>query len=105
MTLISHREHQLLGSKNEEINSLLEEIKAFLEEITVPEDCKIDVFKDAVGCCGYFPLGIAVEIEGPSKRTIEDLDLRICSKIIEIFEREGIDYHGSSPLELLEPTM
>ncbi len=100
MALISHRECHLIGVKNEDLNRFVEEIKTFLEEEKMPEDYVINVYKDAVACCGYYPIGVAVEIQGPKKQLIEDMDLKMYSKIIEICEREGIEYHECNPLEV-----
>lgn len=101
MALISHRECHLLGVKNEDLNRFVEEIKTFLEEEQIPGGYIINVYKDAVVCCGFFPIGVAVEIQGPKKQPIEDLDLKIYAKIIEICEREDIEYHECKPLEVL----
>jgi len=88
MTRISHREWHLVGVKNVDLNRFVEEIKTLLEEKKIPKYYTINVYKDAVACCGFFPIGVAVEIQGPKKQPIEDLDLRIYSKIIEICERK-----------------
>jgi hypothetical protein len=101
MTLISHRECHLVGVKNEDLNRYVEEIKTYLEKGKIPEDYVINVYKDAVACCGYFPIGVFVEIQGPKKQPIKDLDLKIYAKIIEICEREGIEHHEVKPLEIL----
>jgi len=66
------------------LNRFVEEIKTYLEEGKIPEGYVIKVYKDAVACCGYFPIGMFVEIEGPKKQPIEDLDLKMYAKIIEI---------------------
>ncbi|MFQ6065438.1 MAG: hypothetical protein ACE5L6_08185 [Candidatus Bathyarchaeia archaeon] len=102
MTMISHRECHLVEVKNEDLNRFVEEIKAFLEREKIPQDYTVNVYKDAVACCGYFPIGVFVEIQGPEKQPIEDLDLKIYAKIIEICEREGIEYHECKPLEVLK---
>lgn len=101
MAFISRRECHLILSKNEEINRFVEEIKTHLEKGKIPEDYVINVYKDAVTCCGYFPIGLFVEIQGPKKQPIIDLDLKIYAKIIEICEREGIEHHEVKPLEVL----
>lgn len=46
-------------------------------------------------------MGVAIEIEGPNKQPIEDLDLKIYAKIIEICERENIEYHECKPLSVI----
>ncbi len=101
MSLISHRECHLVDVKNEELNRFVDELKTFLQKKELPEDYVIEVYKDAVACCGYFPTGVSVEIKGPRKQSIEGLDIMIYSKILEICEREGIEYHECKPLEVL----
>jgi hypothetical protein len=101
MAIISQRECHLINVKNEDLNRFVAEIKTFLESEKIPENYIINVYKDAVACCGYFPLGVSVEIMGPKTQPIEDLDLKIYSKIIEICERERVEYHECTPLETL----
>ncbi len=101
MPLISHRECHLVTLKNEELNKFVEEIDNFLKEKGIPEDYTIKVFKDAVGCCGYMPIGVTVEIDGPENQPIKNLDMMIYSKIIEICERENIEYHECKPMEVI----
>ncbi len=96
MAVISRREIQLMGSRNEDINRFVDEIKTFLEEKKIPNGYTINVYKVRV------PSGAAVEIEGPEDQSIEDLDLMIYSKIIEICERRNIEYHKCEPLEVLK---
>lgn len=102
MTMISHRECHLLEVRNDDLNRFVEKIKTFLEKEEIPENYTINVYKDAVACCGYFPIGVFVEIQGPERQPIEDLDLKIYAKIIEICETEGIDFHECRPLEVLK---
>lgn len=102
MAIISHRECHLVQSTNEDINRLVEEVATFLKKKGIPEDYTVNVYKDAVGCCGYMPLGVAVEIKGPEDQPIKDLDLMIYSKIIEICERENIEHHECKPIEVLK---
>jgi len=80
---------------------MVEEIKAFLKKEKIPEEYVINVYKDYVACCGFLPMGVVIEIEGPEKQPIEDLDLKIYAKIIEICEREDIEYHECKPLSVI----
>lgn len=100
MGLISHRECHIVNMKNDDLNRFVAEMKTFLEEEKIPEDYSINIYKDAVACCGYFPIGVFVEIQGPEKQPIEDLDLKMYSKIIELCERDNVEYHECSPLEV-----
>ena len=103
MDLISRRECHLIESKDEDLNRFVEEIKSFLVEQAkrIPDDYAVNVYKNAVACCGYFPIGITVEIKGPKNEPIKELDLMIYSKIIEICEREGVEHHECGPLEII----
>ncbi len=102
MALISRRECHLVEVKNEDLNRFVDEIQAYLKEKQVPSELKINVYKDAVACCGYFPTGVTIEIEGPANNPISEMDSMIYAKIIEICERERIEYHECKPLETLE---
>lgn len=102
MSIISHRACHLVGSSNEDINKFVAEMQNFLNEKKVPEDYAINVYKDAVACCGYMPMGVTVEITGPKDQQIQNLDSMIYSKIIELCEREKIEHHECSPLETLD---
>lgn len=101
MALISQRSCHLIGLENDEINWFVKQVKTFLEQERIPEEYAVNVYKDAVACCGFFPIGVAVEIQGPKEQIIKDLDFMIYSKIIEICEREGIETHECDPLEII----
>ncbi len=100
-SLISQRSCHLPNVKNEDLNRIVEEIKSFAEA-TIPEACTVNVYKDQVTCCGYLPIGVAIEIQGPKKQIIKDFDEKIYGKIIEICEREGIESHEFTPLGILK---
>jgi hypothetical protein len=87
---------------DEDLNRLIEEIKSFLVEEKIPETYTVNVYKDQVTCCGYMPIGVAVEIEGPKEQPIKNLDEKILGKIKEICGRERIEYHECSPVEILQ---
>jgi hypothetical protein len=87
--------------KSEEIDLVVNDLKAFLKEEGLPEGYAINVYKDSVACCGIFPLGIVVEIEGLEEQVIEYLDRRLYAKIIEICEQRGIEHHKSEPIEIV----
>lgn len=103
MDLISRRECHLIEAKNEDLNRFVEEIKSFLVEQVgkIPKEYVVDVYKNAVACCGYFPIGVTVEIKAPKSEPIKELDLMIYSKIIDICEREGIEHHECGSLEII----
>lgn len=53
----------MIRVNNEDINKFVEEMKKAVVEEEIPDNVAI-VYKDAVACCRYFPIGIVVEIEG-----------------------------------------
>lgn len=101
MSKISQRACHLVGIKDEDLNRFVHEVQSFLLKANIPEDYKINVYKDQITCCGHMPVGVAVEIEGPKEQPIKNLDQRLFAKIIEICEREGIESHVCDPLEIL----
>lgn len=101
MSQVSRRECLITGLKSEEIDLVVNDLKAFLKEERLPEGYAASVYKDSVSCCGIFPLGIAIEIEGPEKHEIENLDKRLYAKILEICERRGIEHHKCEPVKII----
>lgn len=101
MSLISHRACHIVGVKDEDLDRFVKEIKSFLAEAEIPETYTVNVYKDQVTCCGYFPIGVAVEIQGPKEQPIKNLDEKILGKIKEICGRDHVQYHECSPLEIL----
>ncbi len=101
MTVISRRECHLPLVKNEDLNRFVKEIASFLEEEKLPEGYTADVYKDQVVCCGCFLIGLAVEIEGANRQIIRDIDLKVYAKVLEVCERESVEYHEVSPPEVL----
>jgi hypothetical protein len=105
MSVISHREYTLFGVDNGDLNRIVKEIKTFLDEgclhCALMQDYIINIYKDNVVCCGHFPIGIIVEIEGPKKEPIDNWDSKIYSKIIEICIREGIKHDDFQSPEIL----
>lgn len=99
--LMGRREFSLLDLDYNQLDTFVKEVKAYTLNKELPQDSKIHVYKDQIACCGVFPLGIIIEIEGSLENTIKDLDLMIYSKVIEICERDSIDYHQCQSLELL----
>lgn len=99
--MISHRACYI-GVKNEDLNKIVKEIKAFLAEAGIPDTYTVNVYKDQVTCCGHFPIGVAVEIQGPKEQPIKNLDEKIVGKIQEICGRERVKYHECTPIEILQ---
>ena len=101
MSLITRRVCHIIEASDEKLNQFVEEIKSFLLEIGIPETYSINVYKDQVTCCGYFPVGVAFEIEGPKMQLIKDLDKKILEKIKELCEREHTEYHECSSADVI----
>lgn len=86
----SRRDFPLIGLKSEDIDQLVEEIKACLAREETPEGQRVKVYKYSVSCCAFVPMGISVEIEGCNEQVVRDLDIRIYTKVMEIFEKKGM---------------
>ncbi len=101
MSLISHRACYI-GARNEDLDKIVQELKTFLAEAGIPETYSVNVYKDQVTCCGHFPFGIAIEIQGPKEQPIKSLDEKIVGKIKEICGREHVKDHECTPIEILQ---
>ncbi len=99
--LIGHREFMLIDQTYEGIGKFVNEIGSYAKKMKIPEDFKVDVYKDQVVCCGIFPLGVIIDISGPGDHVIKDLDKMVYSKVIEICERDCIELHEAKPLEII----
>ena len=93
MALISRKICHLSGVSNENLDGIVRELKAFLEEQKLPEGCIVDVYKDVTACCGYFAMGVAVEIQAPGKLSLDELNLKLTKKFREIIGRHNIEDH------------
>lgn len=101
MSRISRRECLITGLKSEDIDLIFNDLKAFLKTENFPEGYTISVYKDYVACCGTFPIGIAMEIEGLEENVIERVDRRLYAKIIEICEQRGIEHHKCEAIKIV----
>jgi hypothetical protein len=90
-----------LDLKYEELDEFFKEVQSSIANKNIPKDYTISVHKDQAVCCGIFPIGVAIEIDGPEDKLTKELDIMTYSKIIEICEKKGIEYHESQPLEVL----
>jgi hypothetical protein len=99
--LIGRREFSLLNSEYEEITDIEDEMRKYIDTNQIPLDCKVNVYRDQVTCCGIFTMGIAFEYECPDENILKELDLMIYSKILEICERQNIVHHEPSSLNIL----
>ena len=90
-----------LDLKYEELDEFFNEIKSSLANENIPKDHIVSVYKDQVVCCGIFPMGVAIEIEGSEDKLLKELDMMMYSKVLELCEQKNIEYHESQPLEVL----
>lgn len=90
-----------LDLKYEELDEFFKEVKSSIANKNIPKEYIVSVHKDQAVCCGIFPIGVAIEIEGSEDKLIKELDIMTYSKIIEICEKKGIEYHESQPPEVL----
>lgn len=102
MSITSYRECRFIRIKDEYVLKFIEKVKSFLVKEKIPEECKINIYKDQVICCGNFGgvVLVNVEIEGSKEQPVKDLDQKIYSKLIEICEREDIEYDPCMPSEI-----
>lgn len=98
---ISRRELLITGLNSEQIDVLIDGLKNFLKEETLPDGYIVNVHREDVACCGVFPLGVTIEIEGVDEHVIEHLDRKLCAKIIEICEQRGIEHHKCEPIRMV----
>lgn len=98
---IGRREFSLLDLTYDQLDSFVKEVNSFSANAALLEDYKITVNKDQVVCCGIMPIGISIDIEGPLKSGIKDLDVMMYAKILEICERDNISFHDSMPLNII----
>jgi len=103
MALISRKICHLSGVSNESLDGIVRELKEFLEEQQLPGDCFVDVYKDVTACCGYFALGVAVEIQAPGKLSLDELNQKLTTKFREIIGRNNIDDHCDYDLTSSDP--
>jgi len=100
MSKIGQRECYLIKISSQNVERLAEQVDSALAEMGVPDECSVKVYKSFFVCCGFSPGNIIIEVLGPSDEKIKAIDLKAVSKILEICEKEGIDYHVLGPLEI-----
>ena len=102
MSKISCREcYFLIKVSTRYIDSLIERVKSAVMETGVPPGYDISVYKNIYACCGVTGVGVIIEVTGPEEEKIRAIDLKAVSKILEICEKEGLEYHTLEPLEIV----
>ena len=101
MSKIGRRECYLIKISSQNVERLIEQVNSALAEMNIPSECSVNVYRSVFACCGVSPNEVIIEVTGPNEEEIKAIDLRAASKIIEICEKRGIDYHMFGPLEIV----
>jgi len=100
MSKMSCRECYFIKVSGKNIDSLIERVKSAIMEMGVPSGYDINVYKNVYACCGVGGIGMIIEVTGPEEK-IRAIDLKAVSKVLEICEKEGLEYHTLEPLETI----
>lgn len=100
MTKIGCRECYFIKATGASIDHIIRKVKSAAEKSEIPPNYHINIYKNVYACCGVSGSGIIVEITGPEVEKIRSLDLKCVSKILEICEKEGFEYHTFEPLDI-----
>ncbi|MGQ9565991.1 MAG: hypothetical protein ACUVT5_05545 [Candidatus Bathyarchaeales archaeon] len=98
MQKIGFRECHFIKVNN--IDAFIEEFKKSVENFGLPEGYDVRIYKSVYGCCGVSDSNVAVEIVGPDEEEIRNIDLKVTSKLIEICQKKGLEYHFCEPIEV-----
>jgi hypothetical protein len=86
--------------KVSDIDAFIEELKTKTEHLNIPKDYDLRIYKSVYGCCGTSNKNVIVEIIGPDEKEIKDIDLKVMSKLIDICQQKGLEYHACEPMEI-----
>jgi len=100
MSKLGQRECYLIKISSQNVEWIAEQINSAMTKMGIPDECSVKVYKSFFSCCGFSPGNIIIEVTGPSEEKIKAIDLKAVSKILEICEKENIDYHMFGPLEI-----
>ncbi len=101
MSKISCRECYFVKISSKNIDSLIERVQSAVKEMGIPPEYDIRVYKNVYACCGVSGIGVIIEVLGPEEKKIRAIDLKAVSKILELCEKEGLEYHTFEPLEVM----
>jgi len=101
MSKISCRECYFVKISSKNIDSLIERVQSAVKEMGIPPEYDIRVYKNVYACCGVSGIGVIIEVLGPEEKKIRAIDLKAMSKILELCEKEGLEYHTFEPLEVM----
>jgi len=90
MTVISCREIHFSKYPNpDQVEELINVVKQTIEEMKLPSTCNVKIFKNIFSCCGTGGLDLILEVTGPDEETLEAVDLRATSRVLEYCEKQG----------------
>ncbi len=92
MTRLGRREYFLLKVSDKNIESLIDEIKS---TVSLPPRYRLDIYP------GEYGVDVVIEISGPEVEEIRRIDLEMSSKVLEICEKRGIEFHSIEPLQII----
>lgn len=98
MSRIGFRECHFIKVSN--IDTFIDELKSQTENFNIPKDYDLRIYKGVYGCCGSSNKNVIVEIIGPDEKEIKDIDLKVMSKIMDICQQKGLEYHACEPMEI-----
>jgi hypothetical protein len=79
-------------------------VKQIIGEMKLPATYNVKVFKNIFSCCGTGGLDLILEVVGPEEATLEAIDLRVTSRVLEFCEKQGysMGYHSLGKFESIE---
>ena len=90
MTVVSCREIHFSQYPNpDQVEELINVVKQTIEEMKLPSTCNVKIFKNIFSCCGTGGLDLILEVTGPDEQTLEAVDLRAASRVLEYCEKQG----------------
>ena len=98
MPRIGFRECHFVKVSN--IDGLIEELKKSINDWGIPKEYDLRVYKSVYACCGVSDSNIGVEIIGPDEKGIKEIDMKIMSKLIELCQKNGFEYHVCDRIEI-----
>lgn len=93
--------HFIKATQPTQVDFLIDKVKEALKEMKLPPEYDVRVYRNVFTCCGVGGLGLIIEVVGPDKERIREIDLRAVSKVMEFCEKEGLSV-GHHSLEKYE---
>ena len=90
MPVVSCREIHFSQYPNPgQVEELINVVRQTIEEMKLPSTCNVKIFKNIFSCCGTGGLDLILEVTGPDEETLEAVDLRAASRVLEYCEKQG----------------